>query len=108
MSNFFGTLGSIYGKLNLLSKPIQVFNCDETGVSIVHKPGKVLAQLGRHYVYSVTSAEKGKTHTILSCVSASGFILPPCMVYPRKRSVPDKLREGQFPEPYFAILRVAG
>ena len=76
---------------------MQVFNCDETGVSIVHKPGKVIAELGRHYVYSITSAEKGKTHTIFSCVSASGFVLPPCMIYPRKRNVPDNLREGAFP-----------
>ena len=56
---------------------MQVYNCDETGVSIVHKSGKVLAKLGRRNVYAITSAEKGKTHTILSCVSASGYVLPP-------------------------------
>ena len=95
ISYFFGKLGSIYGKLNLLLKPMQVFNTDETGVSIVHKPGKVIAELGRHYVYSVTSAEKGKTHTIISCV------LSPCMVYPRKRNVPDNLREGAIPGTLF-------
>ena len=46
MSDFFGKLGSMYGKLNLISKPMQVFNSDETGVTIVHKPGKVIAELG--------------------------------------------------------------
>ena len=39
-------------------------------VSVVHKPGKVVAEMGCHKVYAVTSAEKGKTHTILTCVSA--------------------------------------
>jgi len=50
----------MYGRLNLITKPMQIFNVDETGVSIVHKQGKVLAQLGRHHVYAITSAEKGK------------------------------------------------
>lgn len=92
MNDFFGKLGAIYGKLNLISKPMQVYNCDETGVSIVHKPGKVLAELGRRNVYAITSAEKGKTHTILSCVSASGYVLPPMMIYPRQQSVPEKFK----------------
>ena len=52
-----------------------VYNVDETGISIVHKQGKVLAQLGQHHVYSITSAEKGKTHTVVSCVSAAGQVL---------------------------------
>ena len=45
-------------------------------------------------VYSVTSVEKGKTRMVLSSVSVSGLVLPPCIVYPRKRKVPDNFREG--------------
>ena len=82
VSDLFAKLGSIYGRLNLITKPMQVYNADETGVSIVHKMGKVLAHLGRQHVYSVASGEKGKTHTILTCVSTSGVVLPPMMVYP--------------------------
>ena len=47
VSDFFAKLGSSYGRLNLITKPMQVYNADETGVSIVHKMGKVLAHLGR-------------------------------------------------------------
>jgi len=101
VDEFFGKLGSIYGRLNLISKPMLIFNCDETGISIVHKPGKVLAELGRRNVYAVTSAERGKTHTILSCVSASGYVLPPMMIYPRKKCVPDKMKEGAVPGTLF-------
>ena len=36
----------VYGKLNLISKPMLVFNLDETNVTIVHKPGKVVTELG--------------------------------------------------------------
>ena len=74
---------------------------DETRISVVHKPGKVVSQLGRHNVYSITSAERGKMHTILACVSASGYILPPFMVFPRKRSVPDNLKAGAVPNTVF-------
>jgi hypothetical protein len=90
-----------YGKLNLFSKPMQIFNCDETGISVVHKPGKVVAHLGRHNIYSITSAERGKTHTILSCVSASCNVLPPLMIYPRKKSVPENVRVGAVPNTLF-------
>ena len=61
-----------------------------------------MAELGRRNVYSVTSAKKGRTHTLLSCVSASAFVLPPCIVYPRKRKVPDNFREGAVPGTLFA------
>ena len=64
---------------------MQIFNVDETGISIVQKPGKVVTQLGRKHVWSITSAEKGKTHTVVSCVSATAYAVPPMMIYPRKR-----------------------
>ena len=54
---------------------MQIYNSDETGVTIVHRPSKVVAELGRRHVYSVTSAERGHTHTVLSCISASGFMI---------------------------------
>ena len=81
---------------------MQVYNCDETGISIVHKPGKVVAELGRRHVYALTSAECGKTHTVLSCVSASGYTMPPMMVYPRKKAVPEQCKAGALPCTLFA------
>lgn len=102
IADFFAKLGAIYGRLNLVTKPMLVFNADETGVSIVHRPGKVLAQLGQRHVYAITSAEKGRTHTVLSCISASGMVLPPMMVYPRKQRVPDSLKVCCVPNTLFA------
>ena len=45
-------------------------------------------------MYSITSAEKGHTHTVVSCVSASGVALPPLMIYPPKKAVLEKLKVG--------------
>lgn len=36
VNDFFGKLGAIYGRLNLTSKPKQVYNCDETGTVRAH------------------------------------------------------------------------
>lgn len=38
INDFFAKLGAIFGRLNLISKPSQIFNADETGITIVHKP----------------------------------------------------------------------
>ena len=100
VDDFFAKLGAIFARFNLLSKPMQIFNIDETGISVVHKPGKVITQLGRKNVWSVTSAERGKTHTVITCVSASGFVIPPMMIYPRKR-MNEKLKHGAVPETLF-------
>lgn len=68
ISDFLGKLRAIYCKLNLLSKPMQIYNSGETGVTILHKPGKVIAALGRYHVYSITPAEK-KPYCSFMCVS---------------------------------------
>ena len=100
--NFFEKLRGMFCRLNLLSKPTQVYNADETGISIVHKPGKVLAEVGHKHVYSIVPAEKGKTHTILACTSALGYVLPPLMIFPHKSLVPDKLKTGAVPNTLFS------
>ena len=89
ISKFFGKVGALYGRLNLFSKPNQIYNAEETGISVVHHPGEVVTQLGRQTVYSTSYAEKKKMYTVLVCVYVSGYNLPPLMIYPKKRCVPD-------------------
>ena len=45
--NFLGKIRVLYRCFNLISKPMLIFNVDKTGVSIVHKTGKVVAELAR-------------------------------------------------------------
>jgi len=101
---FFKVRGDLWE--HLFNKPKQVYNVDETGVSIVHKPGKVLAELRRRNIYAVTSAERGKNHTVLVCVSAGSYFIPPLMIYPitpRKQCIPDHMKEGALPNSVFAV-----
>ena len=51
--------------------------------------------------HSLTSGEKGKTHTVVACVSASGHAIPPLMIYPRKRGIPESMKIGAVPGTIF-------
>ena len=82
----FGKLGGLYGRVNLISKPMQIFTSDETGVSIVHKPRKVVVELGQYNVYALSLQPNQPKLTLLSCESASGYVLPPMMVFHEGRS----------------------
>ena len=101
---FFEKLGGIYCRLNLLSKPMLVFNCDETGITVVHSPGRVITEMGRKKVWSLTSGERGKTHTVMTCVSAAGLSIPPMIIYPRVR-LTEGLKTGAHPGPFFACSK---
>jgi hypothetical protein len=87
VEQFFNFLGNVYDEHKF--SPDRIYNCDETGVSVVPKTkSKIIAQKGRKQVGSITSAERGTTITVEICFSASGQYMPPMMVFPRKRMDP--------------------
>lgn len=80
---------------------MQVYNVNETGVCVVYKPGKVSLAVGRKHVYSVTSGEKGRTHTVVVCVLASGVAIPPLWSTHGNGPVPESMRNGAVPGTLF-------
>lgn len=62
----------------------QIFNIDESGITTVQKPGKILAKRGLKQVGRAVSYEKGMTTTIVCAMSASGVYVPPVMLFRRK------------------------
>ena len=50
---FFGLLGQLMEKHKFVAK--NIYNCDETGISTVQTPGKILAAKGQKRVGSITS-----------------------------------------------------
>lgn len=71
-----------------------IFNVDETGISVNQKPKRILAKKGKKSVGIVTSVEKGKTITAVCCVSAAGAYCPPFLIFPRKRFKAELLDGG--------------
>lgn len=60
-----------------------IWNLDETGLSTVHVPPKILAPLGVKQVGSMTSAERGTTVTMIVAINAGGGFIPPMLIFPR-------------------------
>lgn len=75
-------------------QPKNIYNCDETGISTVQEPGKVLATKGQKRVGSITSWERGKNVTLLCAMSAAGGYVPPMFIFPRKRMTPTLEKGG--------------
>ena len=85
----------LFGEDGSRKIPVEnIFNVDETGISVNQKPKKILAKKGKKTVGVVTSLEKGKTITAVCCVSAAGAYCPPFLIFPRKRFKAELLDGG--------------
>ncbi|GBP63913.1 hypothetical protein EVAR_39576_1 [Eumeta japonica] len=67
---------------------------DETGVTTVQKPSKVIARKGFKQVGAITSAERGTLVTLAAAVSAVGNSVPPFFVFPRVHFKDYFIRDG--------------
>ena len=81
VEKFFANLETVYARHKF--GPEDVFNCDETGLTTVQRPLKVIARKGSKQVGAVTSQERGQLVTACCTVNAVGNTIPPFMVYPR-------------------------
>ena len=77
--------------------PSRIWNMDETGLTTVQKPGKILASKGTRQVGKVTSAERGALVTLVCACNAAGVFMPPMYIFPRKRMT-DTLMKGAPPQ----------
>lgn len=89
---FYKNLETIMDKKNF--GPSQIFNVDETGISTVQNPGRILGPKGQKQVGAVTSWERGKNITVCCAMSASGSYVPPMFIFPRKRLTPLLEKDG--------------
>ena len=80
---YFNNLKQILDSENVEAS--RIYNCDESGLTCVNKPVKVLSTKGKHVVSSATSGERGRTTTVLVAVSATGHYVPHMLIFKRKR-----------------------
>lgn len=80
---FFEKLAEVMDKNGFNSS--EIWNVDETGVSTVLKPNKIVAAKGKRNVGAMTSGERGTNVTVVTAVSAYGNTVPPMFVFPRKK-----------------------
>ena len=91
VNEFFGICKNVLNGHEYL--PSKVWNMDETGITSVHQPGKVVASKEVRRVAKMPSGERGATVTVIWAVSAAGAYLPPFMIFPLNRMV-DQLMQG--------------
>ena len=71
--------------------PDRIFNLDESGLSTVMKPMKVVCQRGQP-VASQIARERGCHMTFVGIINAAGHYLPPVFIVARKKMNPQFLR----------------
>ena len=79
VSKYFFALNSLFTEKGLIDCPHQIWNMDETGLQLEHKPRRVIAQKGAKYLQSRTSGNK-ETVTVIACINAAGEALPPHII----------------------------
>ena len=98
---YFDLLEDTLRKNGLTHRPAQVFNCDETGLPLMHKPPKVVASIGQRHPYAITSNDKAQI-TVLACGSASGYTIPPMVIFDRKSLKPE-MTIGEVPGTFYGL-----
>ncbi|XP_069122425.1 uncharacterized protein [Argopecten irradians] len=83
MSMYFESLGTVITTHNLSLYPERIWNMDETGMNMCHKPGRVVAKKGAKTVHAKASGTR-EMITIIACANAAGGCLPPHFVMPGK------------------------
>jgi len=77
VNKYFDILDREMKKLGLTDKPASVYNCDESGLSLVPESQKIVGRKGKKNVYQITSGERGVLTTVLPCYNAAGDYIPP-------------------------------
>lgn len=80
---FFNNLKTILNRYPHLCDGTRIYNLDETGVSTVQTPKRILAPKGVKQLNKATSAERGNLVTVCCIIQASGSAIPPVIVFPR-------------------------
>ena len=81
--------------------PGQIFNCDEIGMPLLHKPPKVVSHVGQKHPYAITSGDKSNI-TILACASATGYCIPPMVIFDRKH-LQLEMTAGEVPGTFYGL-----
>ncbi|XP_018357345.1 PREDICTED: uncharacterized protein LOC108757430 [Trachymyrmex cornetzi] len=83
VNEFFENLEVAYKKLGNNITPSAIYNLDETALTTVHNPPKIVAEKGQKQVGQVTSGERGVLVTACCFICANGNSVPPFLVFPR-------------------------
>ena len=95
INNYFDLLEATLQEYDLLGKPGQIFNLDESGFPLNPKPPKGVFDKGTKNLSACCSGDKAQI-TVLACVNAIGNSLPPMVIFDRQ-TFPIEVATGEIP-----------
>ena len=95
IDRYFEMLMDTLSNNGLMHKPMQLYNCDETGMPLGAYHHKVVAQAGSNPTCITSNSSKSQV-TVLACVSATGVAMPPFVIFQRK-TMNQELTIGEIP-----------
>ena len=101
LAEYFSVLEETLQEHNLMNCPSRIFNMDESGIPLDHKPSKVITLKGTKKVHCRTSGNKSQI-TVIVCTSAAGTVIPPMVIFEGKRLNPEWTL-GEVPDTLYGL-----
>ena len=98
---YYSPLEKTMQENDILNCPSRVYNMDESGMPLDHKPPKVVVPKGTKKVHCRTSGNKAQI-TILACGNAAGYVIPPMVIFEGKRLNPEWTK-GEVPNTLYGM-----
>ena len=83
MKAYFNLLNDVLDKNELMDSPAQIYNVDETGMPLDHRPPKIITKKGQKKIRYRTTRNKYQI-TVIGCISATGQAIPPFVIFDAK------------------------
>ena len=80
IEQYFAVLKESLEKYDLMDKPGQIYNFDEVGVPLDHRPPHVIVKKGQIKVRYRSSGNKNQV-TVVACVNTIGSAVPPYVIF---------------------------
>ena len=84
MMKYFENLEVCLKEHDLMNCPGQIYNVDETGMPLDHRPPKVVGRKGKRNIRCRAIRNKAQI-TVVACVSASGQVITPYVILDTKQ-----------------------
>ena len=101
LNRYFDVLENTLKDNEIFNNPCRIFNCDETGIPLGPSSLKVIDQVGTKNPTYPTNSSKTQV-TVLACSCASGYALPPFVIFNRKSLNPE-LTKGEVPGTLYGL-----
>ena len=101
LNNYFDLLEDTLKANEIFDDASRIFNCDETGIPLNPTSLKVVDKVGAKNPSYLVGSTKTQI-TVLACSCATGYVIPPMVIFDRKTLNPE-LTKGEIPGTLYGL-----